>query len=109
MINNADICIYEPVKFEDSSVSIPSADIKLGTRKISYVGCGYFDYRDSEEKYDILYVGEFGTKRKQKQTPEINCEESYIAEGNEISSENIENKRFVFSDKYNKVKLRISR
>ncbi len=109
VINNADICIYEPVRFEDSDVFIPSANIKLGTREISYVGCGYFDYRDPHDEYDVLYVGECGTKRKQKTSPDIDCTASYIAENNGIASKNIGNKKHVFSDEDSSVKMRLSR
>ena len=108
-INNIDVCIYKPIRFEDSAVYIPSADIECGDRRISYVGCGYFDYCDNADKYDILYIGECGTKRKQKVSPRISCKESYVAENNDTAAANVENRKFEFSDENNVMKLRISR
>ena len=108
-INNIKVCINEPVRFEESSVSVPSAQIEYGGREISYVGCGYFDYGDPYEAYDILYMGECGTKRKQKESPHVTCNASFVAENNEVASKNIENDSFFFTDKDNRVKIRISR
>lgn len=107
-LNNTDITVYDPIRFDNSTVFIPSVDVACGERNISYFGCGYFDYCDTVNEYDILYLGECGTKRKQKESPIINCNEAYISVNNETVADNIENKRFMFSEDNNIVKIRIS-
>ncbi len=109
MLNNISVRIYEPFRFEDSAVFIPSADIECGSRTVSYVGCGYFDYCDSVDEYDILYIGECGTRRKQNSSPVISCNASYVAENNDTAAHNVENRKFEFDDENNITKIRISR
>ncbi len=107
-INGIGVCVYEPVRFENSSVFIPSADIYYGERKISYIGCGYFDNCGYRDEYDILYIGDCGTKRKQTASPYVSADKVFIAENNEIAARNIKYSFNLSHDK-NFVKFRISR
>ncbi len=106
-VNGIGITVGVPVAFEDSSVNIPSAHIVYGDRSIAYYGLGYFDYDEYEDKYDILYIGECGTKRKQKSSPIISTNRVIVAEGNDTSAENIIGERTHLNDDKTYIKLNI--
>lgn len=108
-VNDLDICIFQPFLFENSNVYIPSASVRYGNREISYFGCGYFDYCDFQNKYDIIYIGECGTRREQKQSPGIIADMMFIAENNNIATMNFRGITYSFSDYDNSMKFRISR
>ncbi len=106
-IDSVSFVIHDPVTFEDSEVVIPSAVISYGERTVTYYGRGYFDFHDAEESYDILFLGECGTKRKQTMSPEIKCNILITASVNETAVLEISGQIYGLSDKTTYRKLRI--
>lgn len=106
--NENSYTVYSPISFEDSKVLIVSADIVCNGKRISYYGCGYFDYGAARGECDYLYVGEKGTKRKQVCAPKITAGLAVIAEGNDVSAGEIDCDRITnLNDDNNFIKLRI--
>lgn len=105
--NGNEFTVFEPITFENSSSVILSADIMCNNEKISYYGKGYFDNDAVRENCDYLYIGEYGSKRKQKSAPVLDCKYSIIASNNEMASANIKGKSILLTDDNSFVKFRI--
>ncbi len=105
--NGNSFTVYKPITFDNSSAVILSADVLCNDEIISYYGRGFFDNDVIRESCDYVYIGEFGSKRKQKSAPVISCEYSVIAENNDIASSNIKGESTFLTDESNFVKLRI--
>lgn len=100
--------VYSPITFDDSSVMIPSVDVRCNGETVSYYGCGYFDHGEARGDCDYLYLGEKGSKRKQKNSPAINAEYAVIAENNETAVQNVTaGEELLLTDEDKLLKIRI--
>lgn len=99
--------LYAPLTFEKSSSVILCADIMCNDEKISYYGKGYFEYALINEGSDYIYIGEYGSKRKQKAAPELICDHAIIGQNNITASSNIKGKTTLLTDDDNFLKFRI--
>ena len=106
-ICGADVSVYDPVWFENNDVSISALNISFGERDVFYAGRGYFDHYDSEMRYDVLFLGENGSKRKLVNKPDMYVTKAIIAEGITYSSDNIDGTIRRLSENTRYVKLRL--
>lgn len=84
-VDDIELYITEPVMFEGTSVKVNSADIDINGVDLAYYGMGYFDYGSELFDADITFVGNSGTRRKQKNSPEIKCDKLICGKNNEIA------------------------
>ncbi|MBR6514286.1 MAG: ComEC/Rec2 family competence protein [Clostridia bacterium] len=89
-LNGLSVTMYYPVWFEDSDVYISSMKLCYGTRELFYAGRGYFDHRDADAEYDILFLGDCGSKRKLQNLPDISATYTVVGDSVDFSSENVD-------------------
>lgn len=83
-IGNIEVNIYTPIWFETNNVYIPSLELRYGEREIFYAGRGYFEEREPRDDYDVLFLGDCGSKRNLKPVDELRFDEGIAAHGVKI-------------------------
>lgn len=107
-IGNLSIMVNQLIRFEDSDVKIPSASLSFCGSTVSYYGLGYFDFADSTDSCDVLFLGEFGTRREQITEADLKYKRCIIASHNKTAAAKLTHHRLGLNESSCYVKLKIA-